>query len=306
MLEHMSGLVLGMTVKPRGEVVQAGTVARSLRLIVRSKAKVYGPNLGFSFVLGGSSDESNRDAMPVPGPVLELTRGERVAINIVNTSHDQAAIHWHGIELESFPDGVPGWSGAGRNVLPMIAPGDSLTVHFTPPRAGTFMYHSHSNEMQQISSGLYGALIVKEPGVERDPSRDRLLLISDGGPVINFFDIPNYPPALLNGELTPTPIELAAGVPTKFRLINIRTENTMDVLMLDGGAPAQWRIVAKDGMDVPPHQSGPRTAMLRIAPGEIYDLEVTPAAGSSLALKYDMANVPARFLKPVTIEMRVR
>ncbi|HTE46094.1 MAG TPA: multicopper oxidase domain-containing protein [Gemmatimonadaceae bacterium] len=78
--------------------------------------------------------------MPVPGPVLELTRGERVAINIVNRSHDKAAIHWHGIELESFPDGVPGWSGAGNHVLPMIAPGDSFTVRFTPTRAGTFMY----------------------------------------------------------------------------------------------------------------------------------------------------------------------
>ena len=50
--------------------------------------------------------------MPVPGPVLSLVRDEPVAVTIVNRSHDEAAIHWHGIELESFPDGVP--TGAAR------------------------------------------------------------------------------------------------------------------------------------------------------------------------------------------------
>ena len=42
-------------------------------------------------------------------------------------------------------------------------------------RAGTFMYHSHSNEMQQISSGLYGAIVVNEPGVKRDTLHDKVL-----------------------------------------------------------------------------------------------------------------------------------
>jgi manganese oxidase len=304
MRAHMSGLVLGMTVKPRGEVMQAGAPTHSVRLLVRSKAKVYGNNLGFSFVLGGSPDEANRDAMPVPGPVLELTKGERVAITIVNKSHDEAAVHWHGIELESYPDGVPGFSGAGKNVLPMIEPGDSLTVRFTPPRAGTFMYHSHSNEMQQISSGLYGAIVVNEPGVKRDTLNDKVLLLSDGGPVINFFDPRQFPPALLNGQRAPAPIDVAAGEPVRFRLINIRTENSMDFELLDGGQPAQWRVLAKDGMPSPASQSALRLAKLRTAPGEIYDLEITPRAGSSLVLKYDLHDIPPKFANPVLVQIR--
>ncbi len=61
-------------------------------------------------------------------------------------------------------------------------PGDSLTVRFTPPRAGTFMYHSHFNEMQQTASGLYGPIVVLEPGETFDPETDRVLVLSDGGP----------------------------------------------------------------------------------------------------------------------------
>ena len=49
---------------------------------------------------------------PVPGPVLVLTRGEPVEITLVNRMTEPTAIHWHGIELESYDDGVPGWGGS--------------------------------------------------------------------------------------------------------------------------------------------------------------------------------------------------
>ena len=47
---------------------------------------------------------------------------------------------------------------------PAIAPGDSFEARFTPPRAGTFIYHTHIDDIRQPSSGLYGAIIVLEPG----------------------------------------------------------------------------------------------------------------------------------------------
>jgi len=64
----------------------------------------------------------------------------------------------------------------------------------------------------------------------------------------------------------------------------------MDVALLDGGAPSQWRVVAKDGMPTPASQSGVRPSSLRIAPGEIYDLEIAPRAGATLALRYAIAD----------------
>ena len=304
-LKHMSGLVLGIRVAPRGEVRQASmTPARPIRLVVRSRASVYGNMAGYAFVLGGSPAEAVADSMPVPGPVLSLVRGEPVAVTIVNRSHDEAAIHWHGIELESFPDGVPNWSGAGRTTLPMIASHDSLTVRFTPPRAGTFIYHSHSNEMQQISSGLYGALIVTEPGQPRDAERDKIVLFSDAGPWVNFIKPP--PPTMLNGRVDPAPMELKAGVPTRLRLINIQSDFTLDLTLLDGDAATQWRVIAKDGADLAANQTTPRPATLRMTAGQTYDVEVTAATGGALRLKYQKNGFPDQAAPPQYLAIIVK
>ena len=156
-LRHMSGLVLGIRVASRGEVRQASmTPARPIRL-ARAVAREGVRRLRRLLVRarrisGGSRRRFDARARP---RAVARARTSRWPSTIVNRSHDQAAIHWHGIELESFPDGVPDWSGAGRTTLPMIAPHDSLTVRFTPPRAGTFIYHSHANE---IAADLVGAV----------------------------------------------------------------------------------------------------------------------------------------------------
>src|SRR5574339_7904 len=78
--------------------------------------------------------------------------------------------------------GTPAWSVSGCSILPAIAPNDSLTVRVTPPRAGTFMYHSHFDELGQIGSGLYGSIVVLDKGARYDGATDRVLLISDDGP----------------------------------------------------------------------------------------------------------------------------
>ena len=71
-----------------------------------------------------------------PRATLDVVRGQPVRITVVNRLAEPTAVHWHGIELESYYDGVPGFSGAGRRVTPLIAPGDSFVVRFTPPRCG--------------------------------------------------------------------------------------------------------------------------------------------------------------------------
>lgn len=300
MTDHMSGLVIGIRVRPRGPAAVSTGTPRNIRLIVRSRAKVYGEYVGYSYVLGGSPAEAVPDSLPIPGPTLVLTKGEPVAVTIVNTSHDEAAVHWHGIELESFPDGVPGWSGSGNTTLPMIAPGDSLTVRFTPPRAGTFMYHSHSNEFQQIASGLYGAIIVVDRGTMPDPARDKVLLFSDGGPTV--FLLGNYPPTLVNGKRDADSITLQADVPTRLRLINIRTDFILDLALLDGDRLAKWRLVAKDGAALPATQLRDGEAKLMISPGEIYDVLVTARAGSALTFTHQVRGDSAAVRIPVGVQ----
>ena len=78
------------------------------------------------------------------------------------------------MELESYYDGVHNWSGIGLRRAPLIEPGARFVVRFTPPRAGTFIYHTHLHDYRQLSSGLYGPLIVTEPGETLDPDTDHV------------------------------------------------------------------------------------------------------------------------------------
>jgi len=286
-LQHtMSGLVLGIRVAPRGATAaQPSRAYRQMRLIVRSKPNVYDRLPGYAYVLGGTPEERDTTVLTVPGPTLVLEKDEPVAITVVNRSQMPAAVHWHGIELDSYPDGVPGWSGTGSSVLPAIAPNDSLTVHFTPPRAGTFMYHSHFDEFGQIASGLYGSIVVLDRGKRYDGETDRVLVLSDDGPTQNLIRGP-FPRALLNGQAQPKPMQLQSGVTYRFRLINIRTDYAATVSIFDDGEPAQWRVIAKDGADLPPSQATTRAATLTFAAGEIYDVEFTPTTPGSLTLQF--------------------
>jgi manganese oxidase len=283
---QMGMLVVGIRVRPVGPRVAAAARARPIRLLIRSRPAVYDENPGYAYVLGGSPEERDADALPLPGPLLVLEKDQPVAITIINRSHEPAAVHWHGIELESYPDGVPGWSGEGDRLLPAIPADDSLTVRFTPPRAGTFMYHSHFNEMQQISSGLYGPIVVLEPGERFDPDTDRVLVFSDGGPWTSFSPGSPVPPTFLNGRAEPDAIGLRAGTTYRLRLINILTESRLRVTLRQAEDAVQWRAIAKDGADLPPGLVTHRPAQLTSLPGEIHDFQLTIPAVGDLVLGF--------------------
>ena len=282
---QMYGLVLGIRVAPsKSMVVQAGSAApRKIRIIQREKANVYGSQSGMSFVVDGQN--IGADEMPVPGPALILERGQPVAVTVVNQGKQSAAVHWHGIELESYPDGVPGWSGSGTNVLPAIAPRESLTVRWTPPRAGSFMYHSHFNETMQMGSGLYGPIIVLEPGEKWNPETDKVLFFGTAGTATNPVFGP-FPNIIMNGKAQPDAMNLAVGTRYRFRLFNLAGDTPTIVSINSGDAPVMWRAVAKDGYPLPAVQATTRPAVLFFDPGEIYDFEYTPTAPGELVLKF--------------------
>ena len=288
---QMFGLVMGISVAPKGTVAHASGPVRAIRIVQREKPNVYGAQAGMSFVVDGTPEASNPDLLSIPGPTLVLERGQPVAVTVVNQSNDHAAVHWHGIELESYPDGVPGWSGSGTNILPAIAPHDSLTVRWTPPRAGSFMYHSHFRESQQMGSGLYGPIIVVEPGQKFDPETDRVLFFGTAGSPHNVVFGP-IPPFLLNGKAQPDAMNLKAGQRYRFRLFNLAGDAPLMVSVNAGDKPVQWRAVAKDGYPLPPSQAVSKPAVLVFDPGEIYDFELTPSAAGELSLSFGLVPFP--------------
>lgn len=89
-----------------------------------------------------------------PGPTIEALEGDRVRILVTNNLPEPTSVHWHGIFLPSGMDGV-----AGLN-QPHIPPGKTFVYEFTLRQNGTFMYHSHSDEMLQMALGMMGMFII--------------------------------------------------------------------------------------------------------------------------------------------------
>ena len=288
---QMFGLVMGLTVTPNGKAEASSGSPRSIRIVQRERPNGYGTQPAMSFVMDGTPEAGDSTAMPVPGPVLLLERGKPVAVTIVNQSNDHAAVHWHGIELESYPDGVPGWSGSGRNVLPAIAPGDSLTVRWTPPRAGSFMYHSHFSEAKQMGSGLYGPIIVLEPGEQFDPETDWILFFGTAGSGVNVITGP-FPNYVMNGSQQLAAMELKAGTRYRFRLFNLAGDLPTMVSLNQGDKPVEWRPVAKDGYPLAETQAVAKPAVLVFDPGEIYDFEFVPARAGGAHAQVRAAALP--------------
>jgi FtsP/CotA-like multicopper oxidase with cupredoxin domain len=170
-------------------------------------------------------------------------------------------------------------------VLQAIAPGDSLTVRWTPPRAGSFMYHSHFNESMQMGSGLYGPIIVLEPGERFDSATDKVLFFGTAGSASNpvFGPFPGY---VMNGKTSPEPMNLKAGTQYRLRVFNLAGDSPLQVSLDSGTTPIRWRPVAKDGYPLPPSQMAAREAVVVSDPGEIYDFEYTPPAAEELTLRF--------------------
>ncbi len=211
----MSGLILGVTIvkdQPGDVAEPAAGPPRAMTLTMRTEARE-GARPVYGFALSKTGEADPGAPLSVPGPMLVLERGRPVEIALVNRLPEATAIHWHGMELESYYDGVHGWSGVGSRVTPLIAPGSTFVVRFTPPRTGTFIYHTHLHDDRQLTSGMYGGMVVVEPGETFDPDLDHVVVIGRSGPERNA-------PALLNGSREPL-LVWKAGARHRVRFVNI-------------------------------------------------------------------------------------
>ena len=211
----------------------------------------------------------------VPGPEIRLTRGDRVRIRLDNRLPQPTTIHWHGLPVPPAMDGVVGLSQSA------VQPGQSFTYEFDITQSGTFFYHAHVG--LQLDRGLYGALIVEEPG-ENDRlriDREYVVLLDDwltitpeaalasmrvsggmmggGGPA--------YAGYLLNGTNVPTRFAVTRGERVRLRLINAASATPFRV-----GLTGHTLIVTHaDGLPVAPVE----VSTLVIGMGERYDVIVS-------------------------------
>lgn len=109
----------------------------------------------------------------LPGPLIQLSRGDKLIVHFKNELPEATTIHWHGIRLPNAMDGVP------DETQPAVEPGASFVYEFVVPDSGTYWYHPHLRSAAQVGFGLYGALVVDEPDEPAELGEGFPVILSD-------------------------------------------------------------------------------------------------------------------------------
>ena len=107
----------------------------------------------------------------IPGPTLEFTEGDYAVIYVKNEMSVETSVHWHGLLLPNFYDGVPYLN------TPPIEPGHTQKYEFPIRQSGTYWYHSHT--MLQEQSGVYGSIVIKPKEKTLEYDKELVLVLSD-------------------------------------------------------------------------------------------------------------------------------
>src|SRR5580704_8601553 len=102
----------------------------------------------------------------VHGPTMEAVEGDRMRIYVTNRLPEDTSVHWHGILVPSGMDGVAGLSQKN------IRPDETYKYEFQLRQHGTYMYHSHSDDMIQEGLGMMGMFVI-HPRNSTRPRADR-------------------------------------------------------------------------------------------------------------------------------------
>lgn len=193
----------------------------------------------------------------IPGPTLHFREGDKLRVYFRNDLDEASSIHWHGLIVPFSMDGVGGLT------QPPVMPGETFVYEFTVPSTpGTFMYHAHMNDMEQVSMGLSGAFIVDpRDGGDGRYDQDRVMLLNniEGRYLVNGKEFPNVDPWLVRkGDLL------------RVRMINI-SPIEIHPMHFHGHFT---REIAKDGTDIGNAQEGRVENTVLVAPGQTIDVEV--------------------------------
>src|SRR5688500_4481307 len=195
------------------------------------------------------------------GPTIEAVEGDRVRIYVTNSLRAPTSVHWHGILL---PNGMDGVGGLNQKA---IYPGETFRYEFTLRQRGTFMYHSHHDEMTQMAMGMVGLFVIHPrnvPSAQR-PDRDFALLLHEWAikpgtyrpdpNVMSDFNV-----LTINAKAFPgtEPLVARRGQRVRIRMGNL---GPMDhhPIHLHG---YDFTVTSTDGGDVPPSAQRPEATVL--------------------------------------------
>jgi len=269
----------------------------------------------------------------VPGPLLRMREGQRVAVEVVNDTDVPEYVHWHGLFVPSDVD------GAEEEGTPPVPPHGRRRYQFVARPAGSRWYHSHTAAMMDLHRGTYtgqfGFLMIdsaNDPGLY---DQEVFLALREWEPYLTTMDQdegamdpsdpmpekPAQPDKRPNGLEVGAPLYsindkmLGAGEP-------LRVQPGQRVLMhLLNASPSQihrvalyghsFQVIALDGNPVPRPQL---VDVIEIAPGERVDAivemnhpgtwilgelrNVARQSGMGIVVEYANQQQRARWLPP--------
>jgi len=228
----------------------------------------------------------------VPGPVLRMTEGKPVTVDLYNDTTVPELVHWHGMFLP------PDVDGAMEEGTPMLPPHGNRRIQFTPSPAGTRWYHSHITAGRNFHRGTYTGefgFVIVEP--RENPARydqevllalhgwDPFLAPMHGGEGDDSSLEVHYNAFTVNGHALGLgePIRVQPGQRILFRILNA-SATRFHRLALPGH---RFTVVALDGNPVPAPRAVP---ILELGPGERIDAIVaTDAPGVWILGELDSA-----------------
>jgi FtsP/CotA-like multicopper oxidase with cupredoxin domain len=224
----------------------------------------------------------------VNSTVIEAVEGERVRIYVTNRLPVATSVHWHGIYLPNGMDGVGGLT------QPYIQPGETVKYEWTLRQHGTFMYHSHHDEMTQMGMGQIGMFVIhpRHPAPEYHVDRDFAIMLSEwaitpGTARPNTLEMTDFNILTMNGKVFPStaPLVCKTGDKVRIRLGNL---GAMDhhPIHIHG---YYLRVTATDGEQIPLSAQWPETTVL-VAVGQTRTIEFIADAPGDWAFHCHMTH----------------
>jgi FtsP/CotA-like multicopper oxidase with cupredoxin domain len=210
----------------------------------------------------------------IPGPLLKAVEGRPVAIEIHNKLDRPEIVHWHGQEIPVDVD------GAMEEGAPMIAPGSSTRIQFTPKPSGLHWYHTHAMAHRDLKHGLYsgqfGVLLVSPRSMTNEPDHDQeqFIVLHDWEPYTSASDdgslMVMYAASSVNGRMLghDAPIQVRAGERVLFHILNA-SATEVHWIALPGH---RFQVLAMDGRPV---ATNAEVEAMRLGPAERISAVVT-------------------------------
>jgi len=271
--EHMAGLVLGIHVKDGETDLISKGADKHINLYATEASDQFKT---FKFT------EQNNDRSFTPGDLLLLRQYQTTHVTVKNLMSDPTSVHWHGLEIDSWSDGVPNWSESDGKRSKIIEPGESFTYKLSTMRPGTFVYHSHLEDIDQLTKGLYGPMIVIGENEVYHPDLDHFYIMgwkNDLGQTKEDMD--------LNGWEDVPDQKARIGDMHRLRLINIGPAGGGWLRMTKDGKIIPLKALAKDGAELPLPQQGEVEVSPKLYVGETADYGFTPTEPGVYKLKFN-------------------